>query len=69
LSLSSISWKCLTKRAFFKKTSTSAPYLKDGWQDRVYQAFKDKFPPAILVFYINHLAWEVLKTEAVYKPA
>ena len=43
--------------------------MKEGWEERSYEHFKDKFPPAVLLFYINHLSWEVLKTETVYQHA
>ena len=43
--------------------------LTPGWQQRVYEKFKDAFPPAALVFYINHLAWELDKKADYYQPA
>ncbi len=44
-------------------------YVTVGWEERLYNEFKSKFPEAILVFYINHLRWEVLAAEDVYRPA
>jgi hypothetical protein len=42
--------------------------LKEGWQQIAWDKFRDKFPPAALLFYINHLAWEVAKSEEVFAP-
>ena len=36
--------------------------LTEGWQQRVYETFKTKYPEALLVFYINHLDWELTKS-------
>lgn len=54
---------------FFAKDADVSQYLTDGWQNRVYQEFTGKYPYAILVFYINHLAVEVAKAEDVFLPA
>ncbi|HEY3741357.1 MAG TPA: hypothetical protein VGL53_16010 [Bryobacteraceae bacterium] len=57
------------EEGFFQKDVDVSTYLKDGWEGRVYEQFKDKFPEPVVLFYINHLSWEVLKTEKVYQPA
>jgi hypothetical protein len=44
------------------------PYFTEGWEDRVYEKFRTVFPDAILVFYINHLRWELLGAEQPYHP-
>lgn len=54
---------------FFAKDMDATQYLTDGWQQRALDHFQDQFPRAVLLFYINHLAWEVQKTEQVYLPA
>lgn len=54
---------------FFLKDVDAAPLLTEGWKDRVFQEFKDKYPQPLLLFYINHLALELLKEETVYVPA
>ena len=54
---------------FFAKDTDVAGYLKEGWQQRVWEKFRPAFPPAALLFYINHLAWEVAKAEEVFAPA
>lgn len=57
------------EEGFFAKDADVSGYLKDGWQPRVWEKFRSAFPPAALLFYINHLAWEVAKAEDVFAPA
>jgi inorganic triphosphatase YgiF len=54
---------------FFGKELDASKYLTEGWQQRVYEKFRGQFPEAVLRFYINHLAWELAKDEAVFVPA
>jgi hypothetical protein len=54
---------------FFAKDTDVSTYLKDGWQQTAWDKFRGQFPPAALLFYINHLAWEVAKAEDVFAPA
>ena len=54
---------------FFAKDAEIAGYLKDGWQQDVWDKFHATLPAAPLLFYINHLAWEMAKAEAVFTPA
>jgi hypothetical protein len=54
---------------FFAKDAEVSEYLKDGWQQEVWDKFHTTLPPAPLLFYINHLAWEIAKAEAVFTPA
>ena len=54
---------------FFAKDLDATKYLADGWQQRVLDALKGRFPEPLVVFYINHLAWEMLKTGEVWHPA
>ena len=53
---------------FFAKDLDPA-VLTEGWQQRVYDNFRGKYPDAPLVFYINHLGFEVAKTQDVFQPA
>ncbi len=57
------------QEGFFDKDLEAAKYFTGGWQDRVYEKFKGQFPDKPLLFYINHLAVELDKPEAVYVPA
>jgi hypothetical protein len=52
---------------FFDKDIDGAKYLTEGWQQRIYEKFKDAYPAAVLLFYINHLGWEIGKTEQVFQ--
>lgn len=54
---------------FFVKDVDAKAFLTEGWKDRVFEEFRAKYPEALLVFYINHLALEVANDEAVYLPA
>jgi hypothetical protein len=54
---------------FFVKDADITGYLKEGWQQNVWENFHSTFPPAPLLFYINHLAWEVAKAEDIFAPA
>jgi hypothetical protein len=53
---------------FFDKDAQIAAKLTDGWQQRTYDAFHQKFPPPILVFYLNHLGHEVTPDAPVFQP-
>jgi len=54
---------------FFAKDLQPAEYLTGDWQQRVYAEFQGKHPQALLVFYVNHLAHEVLPGAAFTGPA
>jgi hypothetical protein len=56
------------ENGFFAKDIDPKPYFTEGWEDRVVAKFRDTFPDAILLFYINHLRWELLKAEHPYAP-
>lgn len=57
------------EEGFFAKDADVSAYLKDGWQQGAWEKFHAAFPPAPLLFYINHLAWEIAKAENVFQPA
>jgi len=54
---------------FFDKDLDPAKYLTEGWQKRVFDEFASKYQREILLFYINHLDWELNKTDQVFLPA
>lgn len=54
---------------FFSKDLDASDKLTEGWQSRVYEHFRGKYPESVLVFYINHLGVEVAKATEVYQPA
>jgi hypothetical protein len=53
---------------FFSKDMDATPYLTDGWQRRVFDQFAAKYPEAVLLFYINHLALDLGKAELTWQP-
>jgi hypothetical protein len=55
------------QEGFFDKDIDGSKYLTDGWQQRTYEKFKDAYPPQVLLFYINHLGWELTKSEQVFQ--
>jgi hypothetical protein len=57
------------EQGFFDKDLKPEQYLTEGWQSRVYEAFHPKYQREILLFYVNHLDWELNKTDQVFLPA
>ena len=56
------------ENGFFAKDMDAKPYFTEGWEDRVFSQLKGAYPETILVFYINHLRWELLGAEGIYQP-
>ena len=54
---------------FFDKNLEASKYLTDGWQERVYAKFHGQFPEPVLRLYINHLGWELTKSDQMFTPA
>jgi hypothetical protein len=57
------------EQGFFDKDLKPGQYLTEGWQKRVFEQFSNKYPREVLLFYINHLDWELNKTDQVFLPA
>lgn len=57
------------EEGFFAKDIDGSKYLNEGWEQRVFDKFKDKYSKPLLLFYINHLGWELAKTEQVFQAA
>lgn len=53
---------------FFAKDADIKSLLKDGWEESAWEAFRETYPPAALLFYINHLGWEVEALDEVFAP-
>jgi len=53
---------------FFAKDMDAKPYFAEGWESRVLENFRSGFPEPLLVFYINHLRWELLGAAEPYRP-
>jgi hypothetical protein len=54
---------------FFDKNVDATKYLTEGWQQRVYDKFRGVYPEPVLRLYINHLGWELGKSETIFAPA
>jgi len=52
---------------FFSKDVDASQHLTPGWQQRVWEKFRDRFPHPALLFYINHLAWALAKSEPLFE--
>jgi len=48
---------------FFQKDAQTARYLTEGWQQRVLEHFRARYPEPLVRLYINHLQWEVGNAE------
>lgn len=57
------------EQGFFDKDLKPEQYLTEGWQAHVFNQFSETHPREILLFYINHLDWELNKTEQIFLPA
>src|SRR5690348_668553 len=57
------------EEGFFAKDTDVSTYLKEGWQQQAWDQFHEKYSAPALLFYINHLAWEIAKAEDVFAPA
>jgi hypothetical protein len=57
------------EEGFFDKDLKPEQYLTEGWQERVFNEFSGKYNREILLFYINHLDWELTKAESVFLPS
>jgi hypothetical protein len=54
---------------FFAKDADVSGHLKEGWQQQVWEKFHTVYPAPALLFYINHLGWEIVKADQVFQPA
>jgi hypothetical protein len=57
------------EQGFFAKDIKADEYLTEGWQTRVWDRFHAEYPEALLLFYINHLDWEMAGAKAIFLPA
>jgi hypothetical protein len=54
---------------FFAKDLDATDKLTPGWQQRIFDEFKSRFPESLLIFYINHLDLELSKSPEIFNPA
>lgn len=57
------------ENGFFAKEMDAKPYFTEGWEKRVLEKFDGIYSEPILIFYINHLRWELLGAGEPYHPA
>jgi hypothetical protein len=56
------------ENGFFAKDMDPKPFFTEGWEDRVYRNFREAYPEPLVVFYVNHLRWELLGATELYRP-
>jgi hypothetical protein len=56
------------ENGFFAKDMDAKPYLTDGWEARLFEKFHESYSEPLLLFYINHLRWELLGAAEPYRP-
>jgi len=56
------------QEGFFDKDIDAKQHLTDGWQTRIWEQFREVYDPAILLFYINHLDWELGGAKQAFLP-
>jgi len=54
---------------FFNKDINASSYLTEGWAQRVFEQFRTVYPEPVLLFYINHLSWELTGAAVPFLPA
>jgi hypothetical protein len=57
------------EEGFFAKDLDAKQYLTGDWQTRAYEQFKAEYPEVLVLFYLNHLGWELGGAEQAYLPA
>jgi hypothetical protein len=57
------------QNGFFEKDLTASQYLTEGWAQRTFEKFRGSYPEPVLLFYLNHLAWELKSAEQPFAPA
>jgi hypothetical protein len=53
---------------FFAKDMDAKAYFTDGWEQRVLEKFQGTYSEPLLLFYVNHLRWELLGAGDLYRP-
>jgi hypothetical protein len=57
------------ENGFFAKDLDAKSYFTEGWENRVMEKFRGVYPDWLLIFYINHLQWELLGAQELFRPA
>ena len=53
---------------FFAKDIDAKPHLTEDWEARVFEKFRGTYPEPLILFYINHLAWELTEAPEPFAP-
>ncbi|SRR5581483_7270309 len=53
---------------FFAKDMDPKPYLTEGWKERVFERFRGTYDEPLLLFYVNHLSWELEGASGMFVP-
>lgn len=54
------------EEGFFAKDLDASKHLTEGWQQRVFDRFQGTYRASLLLFYINHLNWELNKESELF---
>lgn len=54
---------------FFNKDINARSYLTEGWAERAFEKFRTVYSGPVLLFYINHLSWELTDAAEPFLPA
>jgi hypothetical protein len=57
------------QNGFFDKDLDASHYLTEGWAARTFEKFRGSYPEPLLLFYLNHLAWEMKGAEQPFVPS
>ena len=57
------------QNGFFEKDIDASQFLTEGWAARTYEKFRGVYPEPLLLFYLNHLAWELKGAQEPFAPA
>ena len=56
------------QNGFFDKDIDASQYLTEGWAARTFEKFRGTYPEPLLLFYLNHLGWELKGAEQPFAP-
>jgi hypothetical protein len=54
---------------FFAKDLDPKKHLTEGWAERAYEKFRGVYPEPLVLFYLNHLGWELKAVDQPFAPA
>ena len=57
------------QNGFFEKDLDASHYLTEGWAERAFEKFRGTYPEPLLLFYLNHLGWEMNGADQPFVPS